>query len=379
MGRPPNPVGTAGSVRTYQLPDGSWQARTLVRDPDGRTRSVKRNGKTQAAAKRVLSTAVHDRVHAGGGDITRDTLLSIAADAWWKNPETQALKPRTLEQYERNLRVHIKPGIGALRVRELTVGTTSTFLNLVEKNHGSSTAKMCRSVLSGVCTWTAKRVDGWWNPVRDADRISTKPKNPPRSMTLEQIRDLIMWAGYDNRSIARDLPDFVRWMAATGLRIGEAAAVRPMDVDLESGTVAVTGNLVRLRGRGIIRQEEESGKLHSRTLKLPAWTVAMLRERLAIRPTPPDAPLFPAPKGGWRDPSNTQADLRDLREFAGYGWVRSHTFRKTVASLMDSAGLSARAGADQLGHRNPSMTADRYWGRGTVDTGAAGVLEAIGD
>ena len=82
--------------------------------------------------------------------------------------------------------------------------------------------------------------------------------------------------------------------------------------------------------------------------------------------------------GGWRDPSNTQADLREAFAHAGFGWITSHTFRKTVATLMDEAGLSARAAADQLGHAHPSLTQDVYFGRGVASTGAATVLESLG-
>jgi integrase len=39
--------------------------------------------------------------------------------------------------------------------------------------------------------------------------------------------------------------------------------------------------------------------------------------------------------------------------------VTSHYFHKTVATLMDEAGLSARSAADQLGHAKFSLTADR--------------------
>ena len=69
------------------------------------------------------------------------------------------------------------------------------------------------------------------------------------------------------------------------------------------------------------------------------------------------------PLGGWRNPPNTQADLRDAFTAAGFDWVTTHTFRKTVATLMDHAGLSSRAAADQLGHANTSMTTDVYFGR----------------
>ena len=376
VGRPPNPVGTHGRIRTYPH-DGGWRARTTIRDPDGRTREIERWRKSEAAATRAVKEAVRDRSVNRGGELSPDDRVKVAAARWLAEPATQGLAPRTLEQYERVLTLHITPGVGDLRIRDLTVGACATFLRAVEKARGAPTARMCRSVLSGVAGWCAVRDLIDRNPVRDSGKITTRPKKEPRSLTLEAARDLLMWAGYDDRSIRRDVVDFLAWMLATGLRIGEAAAVRPQDVDLEARIVWVTGNLVRLKGGGVVRQETESSKLNPRGLELPVWAVEMLRDRQAIRPVKDGEPLFPAPLGGWRDPSNTQADLRDLRTFAGYEWVTSHTARKTVASLMDEAGLSARAGADQLGHRNPSMTQDRYWGRRVASTGAAAVLERL--
>lgn len=44
---------------------------------------------------------------------------------------------------------------------------------------------------------------------------------------------------------------------------------------------------------------------------------------------------------------------------------------------MDSAGLTARAAADQLGHRQVSLTQDRYFGRKIAETGAAEILEQL--
>jgi hypothetical protein len=39
------------------------------------------------------------------------------------------------------------------------------------------------------------------------------------------------------------------------------------------------------------------------------------------------------------------------------------SFRKTVATLIDDEGLSARIGADHLGHTHVSMPQDRYMAR----------------
>jgi integrase len=71
--------------------------------------------------------------------------------------------------------------------------------------------------------------------------------------------------------------------------------------------------------------------------------------RSTARPNKWDV-VFTSPLGGLRDPSNTQADLRVIFEAAGYGWVTSHVYRKTVATMMDASGLTARQAADQLGH-----------------------------
>ncbi|MET9023083.1 tyrosine-type recombinase/integrase [Actinopolymorpha sp. NPDC004070] len=102
----------------------------------------------------------------------------------------------------------------------------------------------------------------------------------------------------------------------------------------------------------------------------------MLRRR---RPVDfgPDEAAFPATLGTLRDPSNTAGHLRKVIDAAGYPWVSSHVYRKTVATLMDEAGLSARAAADQLGHAKVSMTQDIYMGRRVASMGAAAVLEQI--
>ena len=55
--------------------------------------------------------------------------------------------------------------------------------------------------------------------------------------------------------------------------------------------------------------------------------------------------------------------------------MTSHVFRKTAATELDRAGMSARQIADQLGHSKVSMTQDRYLGRRVVDGQVAYALE----
>jgi integrase len=85
--------------------------------------------------------------------------------------------------------------------------------------------------------------------------------------------------------------------------------------------------------------------------------------------------VFPSTRGTWRDVSNTERAFREAMRRAGFEWVTPHVFRKTVATVMDARGRSARDIADQLGHANPSMTQDVYMGRGLVNPAGTDDLE----
>lgn len=89
-----------------------------------------------------------------------------------------------------------------------------------------------------------------------------------------------------------------------------------------------------------------------------------------------DQPVFPGVLGGYRDPANVRRELREARGEDALAWITSHTFRKTAATILDEAALSARLVADQLGHARPSMTQDVYLGRRAVDSQAALALDA---
>jgi integrase len=55
---------------------------------------------------------------------------------------------------------------------------------------------------------------------------------------------------------------------------------------------------------------------------------------------------------------------------------QTHTYRKTVATLLDQSGATARMIADQLGHSRVSMTQDVYLGRRAGNASNLAALEA---
>lgn len=55
--------------------------------------------------------------------------------------------------------------------------------------------------------------------------------------------------------------------------------------------------------------------------------------------------------------------------------VTSHSFRKSLGTLIDEGGLSARVTADHLGHARVSETLDTYMARGRVHSEVPQLLD----
>lgn len=374
MARPSLPLGTAGKFRFYGS-GKSWRARALYRDFDGVTREVERSGVSKAAAERALKEALRDRKRIDTtAEINPDTKINLVAESWWSVFSVLDKSPGTKRLYRDRLDNQVLPALGNLRCRELSTGTVERFLRAVETRHGASIAKATRSVLSNVCGYAARHDAMDRNPVRDTSPISVKPKKgAPKALSVEQVRLLRALLTYDDKAIARDILALVDVMAATGLRIGETLALVWDAVDLEAGTVEVRGTVVRIKGQGLIIKPEPKSEAGWRTLELPAWCVRMLKAR---KDALGSELVFPSTRGTLRDPANVDDMLKDAFTAAGFD-ITSHTLRKTVATLMDEAGLTARAAADQLGHAKVSMTQNTYFGRKVRATGAAAVVEAL--
>ncbi|MBB5153171.1 tyrosine-type recombinase/integrase [Saccharopolyspora phatthalungensis] len=370
------PIGTYGKIRCYETKSG-WRALTKFRDFDGVTRPVERSGKTRAAAERALKKALTERSSTQGGAISADTRFRKVAEEWFSGVEAAveqgSRSPTTAETYRRVLDGHVLLALGELRLREVTVPRVDAFIGAVRRNVGAPTAKTARSVVSGVLKLAARHGAIDRNPTRDIARIEGGPKKNPRALTLDERVQWLAQLEADEKAVAKDLPDLSRFMLATGVRIGEALAVQWSEVDLDKGVVHVNFTVVRVKGKGLIRKSTKT-EYGERTLPLPSWAVEMLKKR-HTGGVGLDRPVFPDSLGGLRDPSNTRRDLRNARGTAGFAWVTSHVFRKTAATILDAAGLTARVVADQLGHSRPSMTQDVYLGRKAVGREAAQALE----
>lgn len=388
MPRPPLPLGTWGEIsvcvasRDANGKPKGYRALARYRDFDGRTRRVERSGKTENAARNNLRVALQKRsALARQGELSGASYFGDAVKLWTERFRRMVDKgvrsEGSAETYQRQIDLHILPALGELRLGEMTTPLLDKFIGKLSQEVGASTARTCRSVLSGVLGLAVRYGAIIANPVRDVDRVEGKPQKEPRALTRQERTEWLAQLEADPTAVRKDLPDLCRFMMATGIRIGETLAVEWHQVDFQARTVTFDSTVIRVTGKGLLRKTTKT-RSGVRTLLLPTWAMEMLQQRFLRNPRL-DAPVFPDAKGGFRDPRNTRRDLRNARGSAGFAWVTSHNFRKTAATILDEAGLTAREVADQLGHARPSMTQDVYLGRNAINPRAAAALEDMFD
>jgi integrase len=369
-GRPPLAIGTWGNIAVRQLGPKKYRARCRFRDYDGAVRIVVRVSESRNKAEGALKEALKGRTTAPGeGDLTHDTKVAALATRWLLDMEDADLSRSTKARYRTIAETFIIPALGDLRLRELTVPAVDRFLRVNRKAHGAVTAKSARSVLSNMVGLAIRHGALTTNPTRDVARISV-PKKAARALTVVETKELLANIAADNYADAHDLADLVTFMAATGVRISEACGLRPAQLDLDNALIEINATVTDF---GLERRTKSDAGW--RVIPIPPSTVELLRRRLNDPDLGTDEVLFPSPLGRVRDTSNTAADLRRVFDRAGFGWVTSHTLRKTVATRLDDAGYSARQIADHLGHAQPSMTQDVYLGRRAANPGLGRNLE----
>ena len=171
-------------------------------------------------------------------------------------------------------------------------------------------------------------------------------KRPPEVLTGDEVRNLIgacsnrAPTGIRNRALIA-----VLWRC--GLRVGEALALEPRDVDLEAGTVRVR------HGKGD----------RSRTVGVDDGTQALLarwldrRQRLGVNGR---RRLFCKLDGGPLAQSYVRHLLRRLAEKQGIERrVHPHALRHSYAAELAREGVPMNVLKDALGHSTLATT-DRY-------------------
>lgn len=334
-----------GSVkRLTQDRPKPWRAR--YRGPDGRERS--KTFRRRIDAERWLRDELGkaDRgvwVDPSAGEVT----FGEWTVGWLRG---LTLKPKTRAGYESLLRSRVLPRFGSLPLAKITRAEVRAWqTEMLEEGLSPARVRQARQVLHAALDQAVVDDLITRNPT---ERVKPPKVRPRRQLflTADQVESLAA-ACEERQPSAGALVMLLSW---SGLRWGEAVALRWSAVDVGRRRVRVQASATEIGGR----LEWGSPKTHeTRTVILPRFVM----DRLGTNGEP-DELVFCAPKGGPLRTSNFRRDVwHPAVETSGApGDLVPHDLRDTAASLMISAGASIKAVQRALGHASAAMTLDTY-------------------
>lgn len=271
------------------------------------------------------------------------------AEGWYGTKSE--LKPKTLEGYRGLLDTLVLPKWGGVAVGDVAHEGVQAWISEMrtsgvrdtEKGLSPSRTIQAYQVLRGVLDYAVKRRHIAVNPAVGVDL--------PRKVTLERR--------YLNHRQVEDLAASMgEWrvltlvLAYTGLRWGEAVALRARRVNLERGRIEVSESVTRV-GRELVVGPPKS---HAhRSVPVPVFLVDELRT--LIEELEDDDLVFESPVGGYLTSWTYRSKFDVARPVQG---MTPHDLRHTAASLAISAGANVKAVQRMLGHATATLTLDRY-------------------
>lgn len=255
-----------------------WQV--IYRDGTGRRRSKQFFIEKDAQAwSHRTGVDVMDGIHVAD---RASVPLRDAAQLWLDALEISGLQRSTVSQYRSQLRNHIMPLLGAVKLAELSVPRVRRFKDALRSSGRS--AAMSRKIIVTLGTMLADAVERGLaarNPVRDMKRMRRTP-DEGRRRKLQVGVDIPSPA--EVRAIIHTAQG--RWrpmivtLIFTGLRSSEVRGLRWCDIDFDNRILHVRQRVDRYGQFG--PPKSEAG---TRSIPMPPFLVNTLREwKLACPP-----------------------------------------------------------------------------------------------
>ena len=331
-----------------------WVAQVSFIDANGRQRKRRRRASNQRDAGRLRAQLVRE-LQAG---IHRDARFSTFA-AEWLLERRKSWAPQTYRRHESILRRNVVPGLGHLRVSDITPRHVRALMD--EHSHLSPrSVNYIRTVLRAMLAQALR----WDLVTRNAAALVDPIPLPDRRvqpLTADQA-----WEFLD--AMKGDEYEALYTLAVmTGMRMGELLGLRWKVVDLEDASLRVTHQLQRVEGDwAFVRPKSAAGR---RTVALPLPAVAALtahrgrqsEERAKLGSHYVDHDLVFTRSGGLPIHATTLTkQFQQQLQRAGLPRRRFHDLRHTAVSIMLEQGVALTTIQDVVGHSSFTLTANVY-------------------
>ena len=285
-----------------------------------------------------------------------------------------SIKQSTYSSYEAYIRVHLKPYLGELDLKDLSPRTLQQLYNYKSEAEGLSPKTIININLFLHKALAYAVTEGYISSNPAAGVNLPRGKKPQIQILTRDEQARLMQCSYQHRYGV-----FVRLVLFTGLRLGELLGLRWEDVDAASGVLHVRRTLNRLKkgnqpvhvgeaATEIVIQEPKTQNSIRAIPLLPAvlqelqnWQhvqqqdAALAKERYC-----PSGFIVTNPYGGIIEPRTFKDYYNQILQLSGLQHFTFHALRHTFASRAMEQGMDPKTLSVMMGHYSVSFTLDTY-------------------
>lgn len=330
-----------------------WRVHVVGLDGERESETFARKVDAEVYRDDVKSRLLH-------GNYVTDKAGMVTVAEVWEVYLSHQKQGKTKDRRVSAWRTWVEPKWAKRAVRDVRRSGVKTWIvEMGEKGAKPTTVESAMEVLRGILSVAVEDKRLTENVARGVE-IPARTEPPKEYLSHEQVWTLA--DAFDPRYRTLTL-----FLAYTGLRFGEAAALTVQDVDFLRKQVMVRQQVSETKGGLIWTPTKGKQRRH-----VPL--VASLLEPLSVQVAGKKRTdyVFTAPEGGvlrlntWRERIwNTYIDKLCEKDETGapqtdFPDATPHDMRHTAASLAVSAGANVKALQAMLGHKRATLTLDTY-------------------
>lgn len=303
----------------------------------------------------------------------RPLTLSGALDRWLEDDVRPRCRPRTYQNYESYVRLHIKPVLGERELAAISASDIQGLLYSAASTRGGRLSSTTRLHIYRVLNTAFKQFVRWRLVVTNEVALVRAPsamRYRPKLWSVEQARFFL------DRCVDHEYGPAFGLLLLSGLRISELLGLTWDSVHFDDGYFEVNKTLQRINNEWVFQPTKTSGSYRSVPFAPDGQAATLLRAQAdrqrGLREVGPI--LYGDFTSAWLDRGlvfttrtgrplsgkDSYARFQALCRQLGLPKARQHDLRHLFATISLAAGAELKVTSSLLGHSSIAITADTY-------------------